>query len=142
LLHPFVQAALGGALIGLSAVLLLLFLGRHAGISGITGHVLDGSSTERGWRLAFVVGLVTGGALVAQFFPEAIAPAGSVGKPWLLAAGLCVGFGTRLAGGCTSGHGICGLGRGSPRSLVATMTFMGIGGLTVFVTRHLLGGVS
>jgi uncharacterized membrane protein YedE/YeeE len=71
-----------------------------------------------------------------------VAGVGSIGKPWLLAAGLSVGYGTRLAGGCTSGHGICGLGRGSPRSLVATLTFMGVGGLTVFVTRHLLGGVS
>jgi uncharacterized membrane protein YedE/YeeE len=142
LLHPFVQAAAGGALIGLSAVLLLLFLGRHAGISGITGQLLDGSASERGWRLAFVGGLVAGGAIVAVAWPTAIGSAGSIGKPWLLAAGLTVGYGTRLAGGCTSGHGICGLGRGSLRSLVATLTFMAAGGLTVFLTRHLFGGLS
>jgi uncharacterized membrane protein YedE/YeeE len=141
-MENFLHALAGGALIGLSAVLLLLFLGRHAGISGITGHALDGSAAERPWRLAFVGGLVAGGALVAFLWPAAIASSGSVGKPWLAAAGLLVGFGTRCAGGCTSGHGICGLGRGSGRSLVATLTFMTVGGLTVFVTRHLLGGLS
>ena len=142
MLHPFVQALVGGALIGLSAVSLLLFLGRHAGISGITGHALDGSAHERPWRLAFVGGLVAGGAVVALMSPASIPTAGVVGKPALLVAGLAVGYGTRLAGGCTSGHGICGLGRGSMRSLAATMTFMAVGGLTVFVTRHLLGGLS
>lgn len=131
---------LGGVLIGLAASLLLLFNGRVAGISGIAGGLLSPAPGEAGWRVAFLGGLVAGGLLLAVFLP------GSVGAPVVsslgatLVAGLLVGFGTRLGGGCTSGHGVCGLARGALRSLVATVTFMATGALTVFITRHVLGG--
>jgi uncharacterized membrane protein YedE/YeeE len=130
----------GGALIGLAAALLLLTLGRIAGISGIFGEVIASRPGEGLWRLAFVLGLVAGGLAASLALPGAFAieverPLGVVAL-----AGLLVGVGTRLGGGCTSGHGVCGLSRLSPRSLVATLTFMTTGGLTVFVVRHLLGG--
>ncbi len=126
----------GGALIGLAAVLLFALEGRIAGISGILGGLLSASG-DRGWRLAFLLGLPAGAALVAAL-------AGSLpqqllgGWPTLVVAGLLVGFGTRLGSGCTSGHGVCGIARGSPRSITATALFMAAGILTVFILRHLL----
>ncbi len=128
---------IGGALIGVAAVLLLLFNGRIAGISGIVGGVFsDNSYAERIWRAVFVVGIVCGAALYSLIFG---APSIQIhtNTPILLVAGLLVGFGTRLGSGCTSGHGVCGLGRRSPRSLAATATFIGFGVLTVFLVRHL-----
>ncbi len=124
----------GGALIGVSSALLLLTHGRIAGISGITGGALHPSSTDRPWRLAFLAGLIVSGIGAAVFAPSAIgamvrAPAG------LVFAGLCVGFGTRMGSGCTSGHGVCGLSRFSGRSLVAVVTFMTTGAITVLVSR-------
>ncbi|MBC7599535.1 MAG: YeeE/YedE family protein [Polaromonas sp.] len=128
-MHPFVQSALGGILIGLASWLLLAGLGRIAGISGIAAGVLVPVRGDTGWRWAFVAGLVLGGAataLLLQIPPSASRPA------WLLImAGLLVGFGSVLGSGCTSGHGVCGLGRRSARSLVATLVFMGSGMLTV-----------
>jgi len=140
-MHPFASALAGGALIGLAATFLLLFNGRVAGVSGIAGGLVGGAD-GRSWRLAFVLGMVAGGlllkALAPGVFGDAAAPARS---PLLLAgAGLLVGYGTRLANGCTSGHGVCGLSRGSVRSLAATLTFMATGAGTVFVLRHLAGG--
>jgi uncharacterized membrane protein YedE/YeeE len=128
---------LGGALIGLAAALLLLLNGRIAGISGILGGLLTGTKGELGWRLAFVLGLLAAPWLYAQF---AALPAVRVdaGAPALVVAGLLVGFGTRYGSGCTSGHGVCGLARLSPRSAVATGAFMAAGFLTVFVLRHLI----
>ncbi|MDC0709180.1 YeeE/YedE family protein [Stigmatella sp. ncwal1] len=130
---------LGGALIGLSASLLLLFNGRIAGISGIAGGLFGGMKGERGWRLAFLGGLVGGGLLLRVVWPETLGTSHAPGSGWLVAAGLLVGVGTRLGNGCTSGHGVCGLARGSRRSFVATLTFMATGALTVFFVRHVLG---
>ena len=125
----------GGLMIGAAAVLLLMFNGRIAGISGIVGGLLG---ADRAWRVAFLAGLVAGpflGALFAGRFP-AVSITDSV--PLLIVAGLLVGFGTRLGSGCTSGHGVCGLARLSPRSLVATILFIAVAGATTFVLRHLL----
>jgi uncharacterized membrane protein YedE/YeeE len=132
-----ISGLLGGALIGLSATLLLLLTGRVAGISGIVGGLLTG--TDRAWRGAFVVGLMGGGALVQLIWPGAIG-ASPAALPVLAGAGVLVGFGTRLGGGCTSGHGVCGMSRLSVRSLVATLTFMGVAVLTVLAVRMLGGG--
>jgi uncharacterized membrane protein YedE/YeeE len=131
---------LGGAMIGLASALLLLADGRIAGISGILGRSLFADGEERGWRAAFLVGLPLGAWLVARAGVDT-APFAITSSPLLLiAGGLLVGFGTRLGSGCTSGHGVCGMARGSRRSIAATLTFMTTAALTVFVTRHLLGG--
>lgn len=136
----FLLPLLGGALIGLSASLLLLFNGRVAGISGIAGGLLWPARGEASWRAAFLGGLVGGGLLLRALWPTTLGTATVQGAPWLVVAGLLVGLGTRLGNGCTSGHGVCGLARGARRSLVATLTFMATGALTVFLVRHVLGG--
>jgi uncharacterized membrane protein YedE/YeeE len=121
---------LGGVLIGVAALLLLWGVGRAAGVSGIAGGLLDARSGDRGWRAEFIGGLVAGGLLLHFVRPAAFgAPPG--GWAGLAVAGLLVGFGARLSGGCTSGHGICGLGRLSARSLVAVIVFMCTGAITV-----------
>lgn len=132
------SAAAGGALIGGAAVLLMLGAGRIAGISGILGGLLRPARGDVGWRLAFLLGLV--GAPLAYGLVAAL-PATTVAADELTlgAAGLLVGLGTRYGAGCTSGHGVCGLSRQSPRSLAATAAFMLAGFATVYVTRHLLG---
>ena len=134
-----ISALIGGALIGGAAGLLLWLDGRIAGISGILGGLLDWAPGERAWRAAFLAGLVLGpllhGAVAGGPLPFAVTP----WLPLLIAAGLLVGFGTRLGGGCTSGHGVCGLARLSKRSLVATAAFFGTALITVAVVRHLLG---
>ncbi len=143
-MHPILQAALqpllGGVLIGLASWLLLASLGRVAGISGITAAVIapnHDESSDWGWRLVFVIGLIVGGWVAYQFFAT---PAAAQRPTWLLiVAGLVVGFGTVLGSGCTSGHGVCGLGRRSMRSLVATLTFMGTGFATVFLITAVTG---
>ena len=134
------SAAIGGALIGLSSVLLMLLTGRIAGISGIFGGLLNPRSGEIGWRIAFIAGLILApllAGLIGYGMPSPQLPAS-----WtvIIGAGLLVGFGTRLAGGCTSGHGICGISRLSARSIAATVIFMVVAIATVAVTRHLLGG--
>jgi hypothetical protein len=133
------SAALGGAMIGASALLLWLLLGRIAGISGILGGLAAGPPSDRGWRLAFLAGLIGAPPLVALLHgaPQAQILAGPA---MLVVAGLLVGFGTRLGSGCTSGHGVCGLARLSPRSVVATLVFMATAAVTVFVMRHVAGG--
>jgi uncharacterized protein len=128
----------GGLLIGLSACALLLLMGRIAGISGIVGGLLPrGKTALSDWRAAFVLGLILAPVLYQVF---ADLPASHIDSGWstLILAGLLVGYGTRLGSGCTSGHGICGLANLSPRSLVATITFMTTGFLTVYVVRHLI----
>lgn len=135
---PF-SALLGGALIGLSTVVALLISGRIAGISGILGGLLDGERSALGWRLAFIAGLIIGAALTMRQIPQTIELTASWGV--LLTAGVLVGVGTRLGSGCTSGHGICGVSRGSKRSIAATCLFVGVAMATVFVTRHLFGGL-
>ena len=128
----------GGVVIGLAAALLLLVNGRVAGISGIVGGLLRPRAGEFGWRLAFMAGLLMAPlvyAMAGQRPPITI----DAGYPVLIVAGLLVGLGTRYAGGCTSGHGVCGLSRLSPRSLVATLSFMAAGFATVYVVRHVIG---
>jgi uncharacterized membrane protein YedE/YeeE len=129
-------AAAGGVLIGLAAAILLFFNGRIAGISGVVGGLLVPVRSDIGWRAAFVAGLVAAPIawLLLSPVPQVQIDA-SYGA--LVAAGLLVGIGTRYASGCTSGHGVCGLSRLSLRSLVATLTFMGAGFVTVFLVRHL-----
>jgi uncharacterized membrane protein YedE/YeeE len=127
----------GGVLIGLAAVLLLAVNGRVAGVSGILGGLLTSrSGAERSWRLLFVTGLIAGAALYRLFYGPLPIQIQST-APVLLAAGALVGWGTRLGSGCTSGHGVCGLARLSPRSLLATVTFMLFGVLTVYLMKHL-----
>lgn len=140
--HLF-QSLAGGLLIGASASLLLAGSGRIAGISGITGGLFrqGDAAEERPWRLWFLAGLLGGGVLVRVLWPEQLGVPEGTSFPVLVAAGLLVGVGTQLGNGCTSGHGVCGLARGSKRSLTATLTFMGLAGVTVFVVRHVLGGV-
>jgi uncharacterized membrane protein YedE/YeeE len=137
-----VASLLGGVLIGLAAALLLLVHGRIAGISGILDGAIGPRDGERGWRLWFLLGLVGGGALIGLVRPSAFGPSPASSPLLLVGAGLLVGLGTRLGGGCTSGHGVCGIGRLSRRSIVATVTFMAAGAATVFVARHLLGAAS
>jgi len=134
---PVFQALGGGVLIGLGAVLLMLGDGRIAGISGILGGALTGERGERGWRMAFLLGLA-GGGIVASALGLA-AGAERTGYPVLLlaVAGVAVGFGSRLGNGCTSGHGVCGCARLSPRSIVATLVFCAAGMLTVGAIRAL-----
>jgi uncharacterized membrane protein YedE/YeeE len=139
-MHPYLGALCGGVLIGLSAVLLMAILGRIAGISGIaSGLLLGRNAGDRGWRLAFVLGLLAGPLLLLWLRGDSGIGAPQVGLPWMALAGLLVGIGTRLGGGCTSGHGVCGIARLSPRSLLATAVFMVFGIATVFVIRHLAG---
>jgi hypothetical protein len=134
-----ISALAGGLLIGLASVLLLCFNGRLAGISTICGKLLLWRKGDVAWRLLFAAGLVAGAWLFYQLQGEA--PVAREGFPsWLLAvAGVLVGYGTALANGCTSGHGVCGLGRLSVRSLVATLTFLFIGMITAFIVRHIFG---
>lgn len=136
-------AVAGGGSIGAAAVLLLATLGRVAGISGIAAGSLRAAEGERGWRWAFLSGLLAAAGLVLwwQSLPEALprVQLRDALPAWqLIGAGLLVGFGTRWGSGCTSGHGVCGLSRLSPRSLVATVAFMGAGFATVYAVRHLL----
>ena len=129
----------GGLIIGAAATVLALFNGRIAGISGILGGLLSLPRHDMAWRLAFVAGLVAAPVLASLLGKPAVADI-QAGWGEIMVAGFLVGLGTRYASGCTSGHGVCGLSRGSIRSLVATLTFMAAGVLTVFVQRHLIGG--
>jgi len=133
-----VSATVGGLTIGLAAGLLLLLRGRIAGISGILGSALAQPLGEGGWRLAFLIGLPIGAAAVSGVAGSLVVEV-AASNPVLVAAGLLVGFGTQLGSGCTSGHGVCGIARGSKRSIVATLVFMGSGAITVFAVRHVLG---
>ncbi len=120
------SAAFGGALIGLAAAALLLATGKTAGVSGVIEGVLMRERGEVGWKLTFLLGLFAGGVLLTLFRPSSFTSVPHPSIAWALAGGLLVGFGTRLSGGCTSGHGICGLGRLSKRSFVAVLVFMGV----------------
>lgn len=131
-------ALTGGVLIGISAAMFVLLNGRIAGISGVLGGLLRPIKGDSIWRIAFVLGLV-GAPLVYLLVAALPKPQIDAGYGALILAGLLVGVGTRYGSGCTSGHGVCGLSRLSPRSLVATAAFMGAGFVTVFVVRHLLG---
>jgi len=128
---------IGGLLLGLSASLFILVNGRILGISGIVGGLLTPRAGDTSWRLAFVLGLVIAPSVYTLFAGPVLATV-DAGWATLIVAGLLVGVGTRYGAGCTSGHGVCGLSRLSPRSLVATLSFMGAGFAIVFVIRHLL----
>lgn len=136
---PF-SALIGGALIGAAASALLLLNGRMAGISGIAGGLLSATLGDRAWRLLFLIGLVLGvlAYRLGTGWQGGIALDASL--PTLVIGGVLVGLGTRVGGGCTSGHGICGISRLSGRSIAATGTFMVTAGITVFIVRHVVGG--
>jgi len=135
-----ISAAIGGALIGLAAALLMLTTGRLAGISGIFGGCLDFGTGDKGWRVAFIAGLIL--APLTGMAAGFSVPLPDMPASWIVivGAGLLVGFGTRLGSGCTSGHGVCGIARLSPRSIVATGIFMGVAIVVVALTHHVFGG--
>lgn len=131
------SALIGGALIGLAATVLMLAIGRIAGISGIVNGAMARAKGDTAWRIWFLLGVIGGGALYTEFTPAAFAPRSGYPLWLLILAGLLVGFGTRMGSGCTSGHGVCGMARLSTRSFVATAVFLATGILTVFlVTQH------
>ncbi|MCB4324207.1 YeeE/YedE family protein [Alcaligenes sp. 13f] len=131
------SALFGGALVGLAASILVLFNGRVFGISGLLSGTWSGEAGDKGWRWMALLGLAAAPWLY-RLAEETVPEVQSQPWIWVVVAGLLVGFGTRLGSGCTSGHGVCGLSRLSPRSLVATLMFMASGFLTVFVLRHLI----
>ncbi|HAS6231915.1 TPA: YeeE/YedE family protein [Vibrio vulnificus] len=130
------ESLAGGILLGISALTMLLVNGKVAGISGILTGLLTPKSRDFAWRLMFVVGMVSGGVLAVTFGAASASVALPTSGVLIAAAGLLVGIGTRLGNGCTSGHGICGIGRLSKRSIVATAIFMAVAAMTVFVRLH------
>lgn len=130
---------IGGLIIGLSTVVLLVTSGRIAGISGILAGVFQSDTHERSWRGVFLLGMVLGGVAMYLIRPELFGEPLERSTVAMVTAGLLVGFGTRLGSGCTSGHGICGIGRLSARSLIAVLAFMATGIATVYVTHHIWG---
>lgn len=132
----WLRGLLGGALIGVGAALLLWTHGRVAGVSGIFAGALTSRRGDLGWRWAFMVALLLSGAALGRLWPERFSTLGTPHWPIWIGAGLLVGIGTRIGGGCTSGHGVCGVARGSPRSLLATLVFVASAIVTVLLTRH------
>ncbi len=131
---------LGGGLIGLSAVLLMAFHGRIAGMTGILSGIVPPFSHNPGWRIAFLAGAIAAPALIVLATGHATPFDSPVPTAWLIIGGLVVGIGAYFGSGCTSGHGVCGIARLSPRSIVATITFMAAAAATVVVIRHVAGG--
>lgn len=131
----------GGSLIGLAAVLLMAFHGRIAGMTGILSGLVPPFSTDWAWRAAFLAGAVGAPALIAGGTAYTIPFDSPTPSAWLVVGGLIVGVGVYFGSGCTSGHGVCGMARVSPRSIAATLTFMASTAITVFVVRHLIGGL-
>lgn len=130
---------IGGLLLGVASAMFILINGRILGISGILGGLLVPRKGDIGWRIAFLLGMASAPLVASSLLSDVVAaPRIDAGYLAIAAAGLLVGFGTRYGSGCTSGHGVCGLSRLSPRSLVSTLTFMGIGFLTVYVVRHVI----
>jgi uncharacterized membrane protein YedE/YeeE len=136
----FIWPSVGGLLIGASVSAHWILNGRQAGISGMLGGLLEPKSDDARLGLIFLAGLVTGGVVLGRVFPVLFAWESASSYALLAVGGVLVGFGTRLGGGCTSGHGLCGIGRGSKRSIAATLLFMAAGAVSVFVVRHLIGG--
>jgi hypothetical protein len=134
-----VSALIGGLMIGASTALFLVLNGRIAGISGILSGLIPPEHGQAGWRFAFLAGMFIAPLAYVAFGGALPTVVLNASLPVLVLAGLIVGFGTRLGAGCTSGHGVCGIGRGSPRSIVATLVFMATAIITVFVTRHVIG---
>lgn len=139
-MDALVLALVGGAIIGLSAAMLLAFNGRIAGISGIVGGFFEQVGEERSWRGMFIAGLLLGGVAVYLIAPELFGAPLERSTAAVIVAGLLVGYGTRLSSGCTSGHGICGVSRFSIRSIVAVLTFVATGVVTVYVIQNVFGG--
>lgn len=135
------QSLTGGALIGLSAVILMALHGRIAGLTGILSGIIPPMAQDWAWRTAFLVGAIAAPLIVTGLAGPAIAFESTTPTPWLIAGGILVGFGAYIGSGCTSGHGVCGIARLSPRSIVATLIFMIATAVTVFVIRHVAGGV-
>ncbi len=131
----------GGTLIGLSAVLLMAFHGRIAGMTGILTSLLPPVSSDWAWRAAFIAGAILAPMMILSMTSHAIDYSSPVPMPWILVGGLIVGVGVYFGSGCTSGHGVCGMARLSPRSIAATAIFMATAVATVFVIRHVLGGL-
>ncbi|EHK5108068.1 YeeE/YedE family protein [Vibrio parahaemolyticus] len=132
------ESLFGGILLGSSATILLLVNGKIAGISGIMNGIMSPKKGDYSWRLLFAVGMIAGGLISILMLGVAVPSTANLSLGMVIAAGLLVGIGTRLGNGCTSGHGICGMGRLSKRSIVATCVFMAVAGLTVFVRLHLV----
>ena len=139
-MHPFVLALIGGGLVGLAAVMMMGLKGRIAGVSGILSGTFSDSDNDRLWRILFIVGIAIGGAIPALLSDNFIPPAPDTSTLLVIIGGLAVGVGTGLGSGCTSGHGICGISRLSPRSMVATGTFMAAGFICVYLLKHVFGG--
>lgn len=137
---PFLSLA-GGVLIGLASILLMALHGRIAGMTGILAAVVPPVSPDWGWRAAFLAGAIAAPILIVALSGDVIGFLSPTPVPWLIAGGLVVGVGVYFGSGCTSGHGVCGLARLSPRSAVATAVFMTATAITVFVIRHVLGGL-
>ena len=142
----WMTALMGGILIGISSTIMLAWNGRITGISGMVHMIVTPRAGDVSWRWIFLIGMMGGGALYEYWLaplqsglPQT--PAFEFAPIAMIVGGLIVGFGTRMGGGCTSGHGVCGLGRLSPRSLIAVITFVTTGIVTVFIIRHLLGGL-
>ena len=136
----FINALIGGVLIGLASLIASGATGKIPGISGVFSKIFFFKPGDTLWRVLFLLGLIAGGALVFHLLHPAYHPVASL--PVIAIAGLLVGFGTRLGGGCTSGHGVCGMGLGAKDSIVATLTFMAAGFATVYITHHLIGGIA
>ncbi|KHF17215.1 membrane protein [Vibrio parahaemolyticus] len=132
------ESLFGGILLGISATILLLVNGKIAGISGVMNGIMSPKKGDYSWRLLFAVGMIAGGLISVLMLGVAVPSTANLSLGMVIAAGLLVGIGTRLGNGCTSGHGICGMGRLSKRSIVATCVFMAVAGLTVFVRLHLV----
>lgn len=132
------ESLFGGILLGISATILLLVNGKIAGISGIMNGIMSPKKGDYSWRLLFAVGMIAGGLISVLMLGVAVPSTANLSLGMVIAAGLLVGIGTRLGNGCTSGHGICGMGRLSKRSIVSTCVFMAVAGLTVFVRLHLV----
>lgn len=137
-MNPWLLAFFGGVLIGLSATVLLLFNGRIAGISGIFSGAMTNRGDDRILRIAFLLAMIIGATLYIKFVPGAPQPREGFSNVLLVAGGLIVGFGTYIGGGCTSGHGVCGLGRLSKRSLIAVLVFMLTAIINTYIVRHVL----
>jgi uncharacterized protein len=135
-----IASLLGGLLIGIAAALLILFNGKIAGISGILGGLISANRDDRFWRIAFLIGLIIAPTVWQMFYPLPTIQISS-NTPLVIIAGLLVGIGTRIGSGCTSGHGVCGISRFSTRSIIATLMFMAVGFMTVFLVRHVFSAL-